>query len=91
MSCIALFISLAMRVALGSLPGASQQEAQAGREGGYIRDELKIRKLPQTWRASPDRSKSTRCYSINAVFVQCCGLNQRQNKCHTGFTDAALH
>lgn len=47
MSCIALFISLAMRVALGSLPGASQQEAQAGREAGYVRDELRIKKLPQ--------------------------------------------
>lgn len=90
MSCIALFISLAMRGALGSLPGASQQEAQAGREGGYVRDELRMRKLPQ-WRASPDRSESTRCDSISAVVVQYCGLNQQQHKCHIGFTDAALH
>lgn len=40
MSCITLFISLEKTGASGSLPGASQQEAQTGGEGGYVRDEL---------------------------------------------------
>lgn len=37
------FKSLEERGASGSLPGASQQEAQTGGGGGYIRDELRTR------------------------------------------------